>query len=76
MTNPKRPALTWAFEEGRLTIKHPDRTVSLGRYATRELAAKAAALYIRKHAETEPTVPVNAAVRGSAAAKPTEFLSK
>jgi hypothetical protein len=47
----KKPAWTWTFEEGVLTIDHSGATVSLGRYATHEFAAKAAALYIAKHAE-------------------------
>jgi hypothetical protein len=43
------PTSTWSFEEGSLTIRHLGKTVSLGRYATRDLAAKAAALYFAKH---------------------------
>lgn len=55
-TGPKAPASrkaawTWAFEEGVLTVDHLGATVSLGRYATHEFAAKAAALYIAKHAD-------------------------
>ena len=72
MTSSKKPSFTWSFEEGRLTVNHLDKTVSLGRYATRELAAKAAALYIRKHSDTVAgtagTVATDAAVGGSAAA--------
>lgn len=51
----KKPAWTWAFEEGVLTIDHSGETVSLGRYATREFAAKAAALYIAKQTDATPT---------------------
>lgn len=71
MTVSKTPSFTWSFEEGRLTVKHLDKAVSLGRYATRELAAKAAAFYIRKHSETAgeaaAAMPAGAAVPGSAA---------
>jgi hypothetical protein len=48
---PSKPAWTWAFEEGVLTVDHLGATVSLGRYATREFASKAAALYIAEHAD-------------------------
>jgi hypothetical protein len=51
MTKPKRPDFTWAFEEGRLTVHHLGKTVSLGRYADRALAAKAAARYLAEHGE-------------------------
>ena len=49
MGNSKKPSSTWSFEEGSLTISHLGKTVSLGRYATRDHAAKAAAVYIAKH---------------------------
>jgi hypothetical protein len=49
MARSQKPAWTWAFEEGVLTIDHRGTTVSLGRYANHEYAAKAAALYIAKH---------------------------
>jgi len=52
----RQPDWTWAFEEGTLTIEHQGATVSLGRYATREFAAKAAAVYIAKHADTPPAM--------------------
>lgn len=42
-------ASTWCFEEGRLTVHHLGEKVSLGRYATREHAAKAAVIYFNKH---------------------------
>jgi hypothetical protein len=45
-----RPATSWRFEEGELTVRHDGRTVALGRYATREWAAKAAAVYFAKRA--------------------------
>jgi hypothetical protein len=48
----RKPAWTWAFEEGVLTVDHLGATVSLGRYATRAFAAKAAALYIAAHADS------------------------
>ena len=50
MRNAGRPATSWRFEEGELTARHDDRTVALGRYATREWAVKAAAAYFAKHA--------------------------
>lgn len=55
MTTKRRPATdmsmesTWRFEEGRLIIYHLGDKVSLGRYATREHAARAAAIYFEKH---------------------------
>jgi hypothetical protein len=49
MSNSMKPSSTWSFEEGSLTIHHLGKSVSLGRYATREHAAKAAALYFAKH---------------------------
>ena len=71
MTVSKTPSFTWSFDEGRLTVKHLDKAVSLGRYATRELAAKAAAFYIRKQSEAETgaitPAPTNRAARGLAA---------
>lgn len=51
MTNAKDPSWTWAFKDGTLTVDHKGNRVSLGRYANREFAAKAAALYIEKHAD-------------------------
>lgn len=54
----KTPSWTWAFEEGILTVDHGGTTVSLGRYATREFAAKAAALYIEKHASHDASLSV------------------
>jgi hypothetical protein len=59
MGNSRKPTSTWSFEEGSLTIRHLGKTVSLGRYATRDHAAKAAALYFAKHGSGE-TVPVAA----------------
>jgi hypothetical protein len=49
MSNSLKPASSWSFEEGRLTVNHLGKTVSLGRYATHDLAAKAAAVYFAKH---------------------------
>jgi hypothetical protein len=46
-----KPAWTWAFEEGLLTIDHLGTVISLGRYASRKFAAKAAARYIALHAD-------------------------
>lgn len=46
----RKPDWRWAFEDGVLTIDHRGATVSLGRYATREFASKAAGVYIAKHA--------------------------
>jgi len=42
-------ASTWSFDHGTLTVHHLGKTVSLGRYATHEFAAKAAAVYFTKH---------------------------
>jgi hypothetical protein len=49
MTTMEKPASTWSFDQGTLTIHHLGETVSLGRYATHEFAAKAAAVYFVKH---------------------------
>ncbi len=59
MNSLKTPSSSWSFEEGSLTIHHLGKTVSLGRYATRELAAKAAALYFAKNA-SKTALPVTA----------------
>ncbi len=45
----EKPASTWSFDQGILTVHHLGKTVSLGRYATHEFAAKAAAVYSAKH---------------------------
>jgi hypothetical protein len=45
----EKPASTWSFDQGTLTVHHLGNTVSLGRYATHEYAAKAAAVYFAKH---------------------------
>jgi hypothetical protein len=45
----EKPASTWSFDRGTLTVHHLGETVSLGRYATHEFAAKAAAVYFAKH---------------------------
>ena len=45
----EKPASTWSFDQGTLTLHHLGKTVSLGRYATRAFAAKAAAAYFAKH---------------------------
>ena len=45
----EKPASTWSFDQGTLTVHHLGKTVSLGRYATHEFAAKAAAAYFTKH---------------------------
>ena len=44
----EKPASTWSFDQGTLTVHHLGKTVSLGRYATHEFAAKAAAVYFAK----------------------------
>jgi hypothetical protein len=49
MSNSAKLSSSWSFEEGSLTVRHLGVKVSLGRYATRELAAKAAALYFSKN---------------------------
>jgi hypothetical protein len=45
----EKPASTWSFDQGTLTVRHLGETVSLGGYATHEFAAKAAAVYFAKH---------------------------
>jgi len=60
MTSSKKPQSTWSFEEGRLTVNHLNQKVSLGRYATRDLAAKAAALYIAEHGGTDVPIATSA----------------
>jgi hypothetical protein len=45
----EKPASTWSFDQGTLTVHHLGKTVSLGRYAKHEFAAKAAAVYFAKH---------------------------
>jgi hypothetical protein len=50
-----RALSTWSFEEGVLRVTHRGETVSLGRYATHALAAKAAALYIAKQGAEAPS---------------------
>ena len=49
MTTMEKPTSTWSFDQGTLTVHHLGKTVSLGRYATHEFAAKAAAAYFAKH---------------------------
>ena len=44
-----KPASTWSFDQGTLTVHHLGKTVSLGGYATHDFAAKAAAVYFAKH---------------------------
>src|SRR5882762_11701444 len=44
----EKPASTWSYDQGTLTIHYLGKTVSLGRYATHEFAAKAAAVYFAK----------------------------
>jgi hypothetical protein len=51
MTRAAKPAFSWRFEEGELTVRHDGNTIRLGRYATREWAAKAAAAYFAKHVD-------------------------
>ena len=45
----EKPASTWSFDQGILTVDHLGKTVSLGGYATHEFAAKAAAVYFAEH---------------------------
>jgi hypothetical protein len=45
----QKPTSTWSFDRGTLTVHHLGNTVSLGRYATHDFAAKAAAAYFAKH---------------------------
>jgi hypothetical protein len=48
-TAAKQPEFTWLYEYGVLTVQHRGHEVRLGRYATHDLAAKAAAAYFEKH---------------------------
>jgi hypothetical protein len=45
----KEPASTWIYEDGVLVIKHLGKSITLGRYATHDHAAKAAAVYFAGH---------------------------
>ncbi len=56
-------ASTWSFDHGTLTVHHLGTTVSLGRYATHEFAAEAAAVYFTKH----PAKKMHSALATSAA---------
>ena|SRR5439155_26358759 len=47
----EKPASTWSFDQGTLTVHHLGNTISLGRYATHDFAAKAAAVYFAKHGD-------------------------
>jgi hypothetical protein len=49
MAGEKKSTSTWRYYEGVLTVHHLGERVSLGRYATREHAAKAAAAYFANH---------------------------
>lgn len=49
MATTKQSTSTWRYDEGILTIRHLGERVSLGRYATRDDAAKAAAAYFAYH---------------------------
>jgi len=52
----EKPASTWSSDQGALTVYHLGKTISLGRYATHDFAAKAAAAYFAKHqARKEPS---------------------
>lgn len=45
----KRAKSTSRYEQGILTMRHGGQQISLGRYATREHAARAAAVYFATH---------------------------
>jgi hypothetical protein len=49
MASEKKPTSTWRYDEGVLTVRHLGERVSLGRYATHEHTAKAAAAYFANH---------------------------
>jgi hypothetical protein len=53
MVNDTKSTSTWRYDEGILTVRHLGRKVSLGRYATREHAAKAAAAYFERHGASD-----------------------
>jgi hypothetical protein len=44
-----QPASTWIYDEGVLVIHHLGKEISLGKYATHDHAAKAAAAYFAAH---------------------------
>jgi hypothetical protein len=52
-TTMEKPASTWSFDQGTLTVHHLGKTISLGRYATHEFAAKATAVYFAKRQSRE-----------------------
>jgi hypothetical protein len=64
------PASTWPFDQGTLIVHHLGRTVPVRplRYATREFAAKAAAVYFAKH----PAKKTHSALAGSTAGAPSK----
>jgi hypothetical protein len=45
----KELASTWTYEDGILVIHHLGKAMTLGRYATHEHAARAAAAYFAAH---------------------------
>jgi len=70
MTKPKKPAFIWAYEEGTLTVQHLGKTVSLGRYADREHAARAAERYRVAHGGTDATPAPAAPAAGESGQRP------
>jgi hypothetical protein len=49
MAKSKKPASTWHFSEGVLTVEDDGKIVVLGRYVTREWAAQAAAEHFARY---------------------------
>jgi hypothetical protein len=50
VTSEGKPDPTWRYDEGVLTVWYLGQKVGLGRYATREHAARAAAAYFAERA--------------------------
>ena len=63
----EKPASTWSFDQGTLT---------LGRYATREFAAKAAAVYSAKHQARKKHSALRPASSAAGMLSKTGMLSK
>jgi hypothetical protein len=50
----KKPGSTWSYSNGVLVVDHDGRTVVIGTFETRQLAAKAAAEYFARHGGQQP----------------------
>ena len=68
--NDGKASIYLVVDQGTLTVHHLGKTVSLGRYATHEFAAKAAAVYFAKHqARKKPSALPSASSLGHALQK-------